>query len=66
MGRIKTEEFSPEDLKQMSTEFYKKVRKLYLINMIRSPRKIANNVKTFIRYPKSTLRLVKIAAKYTA
>ncbi|MBI2075704.1 MAG: B12-binding domain-containing radical SAM protein [Candidatus Aenigmarchaeota archaeon] len=65
-GRIKTEEFSPEDLRRMSTDFYKKVRKLYLMKMIRSPRIIANNVKTFIRYPKSTLRLIKIAGRYTS
>jgi radical SAM superfamily enzyme YgiQ (UPF0313 family) len=65
-GRIKTEEFSPEDLKQMSTEFYKKVKKLYMVKMIKNPRRIARNIKTFIRYPKSTLRLIRIASKYTA
>ncbi len=66
MSRIKTEEFSPEDLRRMSTEFYKKVRKLYLIKMIKSPKKIVASVKTFLLYPKSTLRLLRIAGKYTS
>lgn len=65
-GRIKTEEFSPEDLRQMSTEFYKKVQKLYVLKTIKNPRKLARNITTFIRYPRSTLRLIKIAAKYTS
>ena len=65
-GRIKTDEFGPDDLKQMSTEFYKKVKKLYIMRTLTSPKKMARNISTFIRYPRSTLRLLKIAARYTA
>jgi hypothetical protein len=65
-GRIKTEEFSPQDIKQMSTKFYKKVRKLYMMKMIKNPKKLVASIKAFIRYPRSTLRLINIAAKYTS
>lgn len=65
-GRIKTEEFSPEDLKQMSTEFYKKVKRLYVMKTLGNPKKLAHNIGTFIRYPRSTLHLIKIATRYTA
>lgn len=64
-GRIKTEEFSPEDLKQMSTAFYKKVKRLYVMKTLSNPKKLAHNIKTLIRYPRSTLRLIRIAARYT-
>ncbi len=64
-SRIKTGEFSPEDLRKMSTEFYKKVRRLYLIKMLKSPGRMASNIATFIRYPRSTLRLLRIASRYT-
>jgi radical SAM superfamily enzyme YgiQ (UPF0313 family) len=64
MGRIKTEHFTPEDLRNFSTEFYKKVRKVYLMRRMH-PRQFFKDAKTFVKHPKSTIRIAKIAAGYT-
>ena len=64
-GRIKTKEFSPEDLQAMSAVFYRKVRRLYLRNMLASPKQLLHNVGNLVLYPRSTIRLVKIASRYT-
>ncbi|MDI6721418.1 MAG: radical SAM protein [Candidatus Aenigmarchaeota archaeon] len=65
MGRIKTEHFNPEDLKEFSVRFHKKIRKLYLIRKVRDPGRIIKDVKTFVKHPRSTIRIAKIAAAYT-
>ncbi|MBI2579725.1 MAG: cobalamin B12-binding domain-containing protein [Candidatus Aenigmarchaeota archaeon] len=64
MGRIKTEHFTPEDLREFSVEFYKKVRKVYLMRKIQDPVKMLKDVGVFVRHPKSTIRIAKIAAGY--
>lgn len=64
-SKIKTPEFGPEDLKQMTQKFYKKVKKRYLLSMIKNPSRLGKNIVTFLRYPRSTLRLIKIASRYT-
>ncbi len=65
-GRIKTGDFTPEDISRMSKEFYKKVKRLYMVQTIKSPKMLLRSVKTLLRYPRSTLRLIKIAGKYTS
>lgn len=64
MGRIKTEHFTPEDLREFSVEFYKKVRKVYLMRKIQDPMKMLKDMKVFMKHPKSTIRIAKIAAGY--
>lgn len=65
-SKIKTPEFGPEDLKKFTKEFYKKVKTAYMIKKLKNPKAIAKDLATFIRYPKSTLRLIKIASRYTS
>ncbi len=65
-GRIKTEEFTPEDISRMSREFYKKVRRLYIIQAIKNPRTLLGKISTLVRYPRSTLRLIRIASRYAS
>lgn len=64
-GRISTPEFTPEDLKVLSKDFYKRIRTVYIINQLKNPKKILQNIGNFIQYPRSTIRLAKIAARYT-
>lgn len=65
MGMMRTEEFGPEDIKAMTGEFYKKVRNLYIIKTVKSPKKMARNIRVFVRYPRSSMRLLKTAIRYT-
>jgi radical SAM superfamily enzyme YgiQ (UPF0313 family) len=62
---MRTEEFGPEDIKAMTAEFYRRVRNLYITKTIRSPRKMARSVRIFVRHPRSTMRLLKTAIRYT-
>ena len=65
MGRIKTEHFTPEELREFSVQFYKKVRKAYLMRKIQNPSKLLRDVKVLVMHPRSTIRIAKIAAGYT-
>ena len=65
MGRIRTEHFTPEDLKEFSVQFYKKVRKLYLMRKIQNPSGLLRDMKVFVKHPRSTIRIAKIASGYT-
>ena len=64
MGAIKTENFTPEDLKNFSVNFYKRIRNLYILQMIQDPSKLIRNVKIFIKHPVNTVKIAKIAARY--
>lgn len=64
-GRLRTEHFTPEYLEEKRKEFYRKVRKLYLMRMIKKPEATISNIVTLIKYPKSTIRLLKTAMQYT-
>jgi len=64
MSPIKTEYFTPEDLKKFSVDFYKRVRNLYLVQMIQDPIRLLRNIKVFLKYPRNTIRMAKITAKY--
>ena len=64
-GRISTEHFTPEYLEEKRKEFYRKVRRLYVVKMLKKPSAISGNIVTMIRYPKSTFRLLKTAMQYT-
>lgn len=64
-GMMRTPEFGPDDIKMMTAEFYRKVRNLYIVKTVKSPRKMVRNMKVFLRYPRSTMRILKTAMKYT-
>jgi radical SAM superfamily enzyme YgiQ (UPF0313 family) len=64
-GMMRTKEFTPEDIKAMTSEFYKKIRSLYIVKTIKSPRKMARSMKIFIRHPASTVRILRTAMKFT-
>ncbi|MEK6984220.1 MAG: radical SAM protein [Nanoarchaeota archaeon] len=64
MGALKTEHFSPEDLKDFSTKFYKRVRNLYFLQMIQNPIKLVRNMKVFLKFPRNTIRMAKLTSKY--
>ena len=64
MSALKTEHFTPEDLKNFSVNFYKRVRTLYLMQMIQSPARLLRNIKVFLKYPKNTIRMAKLTSKY--
>lgn len=64
MSALKTEHFTPEELKNISTQFYKKVRTLYILQMIQNPLKLFGNLKVFLKYPKNTITMIKRTAKY--
>ena len=64
-GRISTEHFTPEDLRTFSTEFYKKVRRLYVIKKLKSPSRMISDMKILVKHPRSTIRIAKIASRYT-
>ena len=64
MSALKTEEFTPEDLKNFSVHFYKRIRNLYLLQMMQNPSKLLRNVKVFIKHPVSTVKIAKIATRY--
>ncbi len=65
MSALRTEHFTPEDLKILSITFYKRVRALYVLQMIQDPIKLLQNVMVFLKYPLNTLRMIKITSKYT-
>lgn len=65
MSALKTEHFTPEDLKNFSAKFYKRVRGLYLQQMVRNPKKLLRNIKVFLRFPRNTIRMIKLTSKYT-
>ncbi len=64
-GMIRTPEFGPEDIKAMTSEFYRRIRNLYIRKTVSSPKKMVRNMKIFIRYPRSTMRILKTAIKFT-
>ena len=64
-GRIKTEEFTPEELKAYTTSFYKRIKYLYLLDMIKNPKILFKNLITLISYPRNTISLLKVSKKYT-
>ena len=66
MSTLKTEHFTPEDLKSFSINFYKRVRNLYLVQMIQDPKGLLRNVKVFLKYPKNTIKIAKIATKFVS
>ena len=43
-SRVKTEEFGPEDLKSYTTGFYKRIRHLYVINMLKKPKILLKSI----------------------
>ncbi|MDP3728013.1 MAG: radical SAM protein [bacterium] len=63
---IKTEHFTPEDLKIFHRNFYKRVKNLYLMQMIQDPLILLRNVKIFLEFPKNTIRIAKVALKRTS
>lgn len=65
MSALKTEHFTPEDLKNYSVDFYKRVRNLYLQQMMQNPTRLLRNMKIFLKFPRNTLRMIKLTAKYT-
>ena len=64
MSALKTEHFTPEDLKKFSVNFYKKVRDLYVMQMVQSPTRLLRNVKIFLKHPRNTIRMAKLTSKY--
>ena len=64
MSALKTEHFTPEELKNFSVNFYKRIRKLYILQMLQDPSKLIRNVKIFIKHPVNTVKIAKIAARY--
>ena len=64
MSALKTENFTPEDLKNFSVHFYKRIRNLYLLQMMQHPSKLLRNAKVFIKHPVSTIKIAKIATRY--
>lgn len=65
MSRVKTEEFGPEDLKAYKAKFYKKIRYLYIYNMIKKPSMLIKKIANLIAYPRNAINLIKLAKKYT-
>lgn len=65
MSALKTEHFTPEDLKRFSVDFYKKVKRLYLQQMIQNPARLLRNMIVFLRFPRNTIRMIKLTSKYT-
>jgi radical SAM superfamily enzyme YgiQ (UPF0313 family) len=65
MSTLTTENFTPNDLKRLSINFHKRVRNLYILQKIKNPMDILRSIKIFLKYPKSTIRLAKIAVQYT-
>ena len=63
---MKTEHFTPEDLKIIHRNFYKRVKNLYLKQMIQNPLMLIRNVKIFLEFPKNTIRIAKVALKKTS
>ncbi len=64
VGKIRTEEFTPEDVKKMTNRFYKKVRNLYIRKKLTQPSAIARDMKILITHPKSTLNMLRTSMKY--
>jgi len=64
MSALKTEHFTPAELKQMSMQFYKRVRMRYIMQMLQHPMKLLNSFSVFLKYPKNTLQMIKITKNY--
>lgn len=65
-SKVRTEEFDPEDLKMYTTNFYKRVRYLYILNMLKKPKILLKSIVNLITYPGNAINLLKISKKYTA
>lgn len=64
MSALKTEHFTPDDLKNISDRFYKKIMALYILQMMQNPMKLLSNIRIFLKYPQNTIKMIKLTSKY--
>ena len=63
-GRIKTKEFSPDELRWYVSAFYRKIMVLYVMNMLKNPYRLAKNLKAFISSPDRTINFIRTSAGF--
>ncbi len=63
-GRIKTEEFSPDELRRYVSSFYRKIMVLYALNLLKNPNRLARNLKAFVSSPDRTINFIRASAGF--
>lgn len=63
-GRIKTVEFSPEELRIKVRSFYKKIMLVYVLNMLKNPANLAHKIKTSVAYPERTINFIRTSLNF--
>lgn len=63
-GRIRTDEFTPDEVKKMISGFYRKVRNLYIRRRFTRPSNLLKDMKIFMTHPRSTITMLRTSMKY--